>query len=61
MPGHEENPGTGYFPATIDEVRFWGEAMNEADVMRIMWLAVDPLEKLPLTWSEVKANYMGVE
>ena len=56
VPGHEENPGTGYFPVMIDEVRFWGKAMNEADAVRIMSLAVDPSEKLPLTWGEVKAR-----
>ena len=49
IPGHGEwgEMGTGYFPATIDEIRFWGKAMNEADAMRLMSLAVDPSEKLP--------------
>ena len=56
-PNDDGKEGTGYFPAAIDEVRFWGGAMNEADAVRIMSLAVDPSEKLSLTWGEVKARH----
>jgi hypothetical protein len=48
-----------FLPATIDEVRFWGKALSDEEVMGVMELAVDPLEKLPATWGNIKARQMG--
>ena len=45
-----------FLPGTIDEVRFWGKALSKADVRRAMVFAVDPLEKLPVTWGNIKAR-----
>ena len=59
IPNHAEQTGTGFFPATIDEVRFWNIAMTQDDAMRYMALAVDPLDKLPLIWGEVKMRRVG--
>ena len=56
IPNHAEQTGTGFFPATIDEVRFWNIAMTQDDAKRHMTLAVDPLEKLSLTRGEIKAR-----
>ena len=56
IPNHAEQTGTGFFPATVDEVRFWNIAMTQADAARYMTLAVDPLEKLPVRWGEIKAK-----
>ena len=54
IPNHAEQTGTGFFPATIDEVRFWNIAMTQDDAVRYMALAVDPLDKLSLTWGRLK-------
>ena len=59
IPNHAEQTGTGFFPATIDEVRFWNIAMTQDDAVRYMALAVDPLDKLPLIWGEVKMRRVG--
>ena len=56
IPNHAEQTGTGFFPATVDEVRFWNIAMTQDDAKRHMTLAVDPLDKLSLTWGEIKAR-----
>ena len=52
-PNDDGKEGTGFFPARIDAVRFWGKAMNQDDAMRIMTLAVDPLDKLSVTSGDV--------
>ena len=47
-----------HFSGTIDEVRIYNRALNEAKVRQNMnagW-AVDPTEKLALTWGEIKAS-----
>ena len=54
IPNHAEQTGTGFFPATVDEVRFWNIAMTQDDAARYMALAADPLEKLSLTWGRLK-------
>ena len=54
IPNHAEQTGTGFFPATVDEVRFWNIAMTQDDAVRYMALAVDPLDKLSLTWGRLK-------
>ena len=59
IPNHAEQTGTGFFPATFDEVRFWNIAMTQDDAVRYMALAVDPLDKLPLIWGEVKMRRVG--
>lgn len=59
IPDHAEQTGTGFFPGTVDEVRFWNIAMTQDDAARYMTLAVDPLEKLSLTWGEIKAGVEG--
>jgi hypothetical protein len=59
IPNHAEQTGTGFFPATVDEVRFWDIAMTQDDAVRYMALAVDPLDKLPLIWGEVKMRRVG--
>ena len=56
IPNHAEQTGTGFVPATVDEVRFWNMAMTQDDAVRYMTLAVDPLQKLSLTWGEIKAR-----
>ena len=58
IPNHAEQTGTGFFPATVDEVRFWNIAMTQADAARYMTLSVGPLEKLPVRWGEIKAKWM---
>ena len=54
IPNHAEQTGTGFFPATVDEVRFWNIAMTQDDAVRYMALAVAPLDKLSLTWGRLK-------
>ena len=54
IPNHAEQTGTGFFPATIDEVRFWNIAMTQDDAVRYMALAAGPLDKLSLTWGRLK-------
>lgn len=48
-----------FLPGIIDEVRFWGKALSEADVGRMMTFAVAPLGKLTATWGNIKARQMG--
>ena len=54
IPNHAEQTGTGFFPGTVDEVRFWNIAMTRDDAARYMTLAVGPLQKLPVRWGEIK-------
>ena len=56
--GDGGNPGTGFFPARYDEVRFWNRPMNDEEIRGIMSLAVSPLEKLPLTWGGIKTRHL---
>ena len=52
------NPGTGFFPARYDEVRFWNRAMTDEEIRRKMSLAVSPLEKVPLMWGGIKTRHV---
>ena len=56
--GDGGNPGTGFFPARYDEVRFWNRAMTDDEIRRIMNLAVSPLEKVPLMWGGIKTRHV---
>lgn len=54
--GDGGNPGTGFFPARYDEVRFWNRAMSHDEIKIIMSLSVSPREKLSLTWGGIKTR-----
>ena len=56
--GDGGNPGTGFFPARYDEVRFWNRAMSDDEIKGIMSLAVNPLEKVSLTWGDIKTRHV---
>lgn len=47
--------GQNFFPGAIDEVTFWNKAVTMAQIEDpITREAVDPLDKLPVTWSKIK-------
>ena len=56
--GDGGNPGTGFFPARYDEVRFWNRAMSHDEIRGIMSLSVSPQEKLPLKWGGIKTHHI---
>ena len=47
-----------FWPVKFDEVRFWKGALSADEIAKNMtWFLVDALEKLPLTWGEIKARH----
>lgn len=56
--GDGNNPGNGLFPARYDEVRFWNRAMSDEEIKGIMSLTVNPLEKVSLTWGDIKTRHV---
>ena len=56
--GDGGNPGSGFFPARYDEVRFWNRAMSDDEIKGIMSLSVSPLEKVSLTWGDIKTRHV---
>ena len=47
-----------FWSVKFDEVRFWNKALSADEILKNMtWFSVGPLEKLPLTWGEIKARH----
>jgi len=50
----------GWWDGLIDEVRAWRGALNEAQIAQAMngeaVTAVEPADKLPMVWGQIKAN-----
>jgi len=46
-----------FWPVKFDEVRFWSRALSKDEILKNMtWFSVSALDKLPLTWGEIKAR-----
>ena len=48
-----------FWPVTFDEVRIWGKVLSDAEIAKALAgtiIAVDPLEKLPAIWGNIKAR-----
>ena len=47
-----------FWSVKFDEVRFWNRALSADEIAKNMtWFSVGPLDKLPLTWGEIKGTY----
>ena len=44
-----------YFDGLIDEVKLWGRALSKDELKASATLAVEPLDKLPITWGKMKS------
>ena len=47
-----------FWSVKFDEVRFWNRALSADEISKNMtWFSVRALDKLPLTWGEIKARH----
>ena len=47
-----------FWSVRFDEVRFWNKALSADEILHNMtWFSVGALDKLPLTWGEIKARH----
>ena len=56
-------PAGNFFPGAMDEVAIFHSALEQEDIQELMekgfknYLAVDPREKLGLTWGHIKTTH----